>query len=149
MIQRKQSLYWFLAAVLAITLIFMNFLQLVTNNGDYDITAFGVFKGTEKIVPAIPLIAYLVGLAVTNIVVIFLYKKRVLQARISTLLCLLSLGFYALLAFYRFMSLDSEVLATKFGYGIIIPLICAILDYMATRATISDEKKVRSLDRIR
>lgn len=149
MIQRKQSLYWLLAAILAVVTIFLPFMQLVVSDGDYLFSASGIFKGAEKIISAMPITVYLILLALINLGVIFLYKKRVLQARISTFLCFLSIGFYCLLVFYRYMSFTGEVLNTQYSVGIIFPLIGGILDYMATRAVIKDENKIKSLDRIR
>ena len=80
---------------------------------------------------------------------IFLYKKRLLQARLNIFLALLCLGYYGVLAIYIWQA----KLALGVDWHILpwasIPLICFVLTLMATRRILKDEALVRATDRIR
>ncbi len=86
---------------------------------------------------------------VLALVDIFLYKKRILQARLNIFLAVLCLGYYAILAMYIWfakMNLGTEW-HLYFWSG--IPLICLVLTLMATRRILKDEALVRAADRLR
>ena len=70
---------------------------------------------------------------------IFLYKKRMLQAR----LCLVSL--LLVIAWYIGVAVLEAAVTTLEA----LPMVEAILIFMARKGIIDDEKLVRSMDRIR
>ena len=80
---------------------------------------------------------------------IFLYHKRILQARLNIFLAMLCLGYYGVLAIYIWQA----KLALGVDWNILpwasIPLICFVLTLMATRRILKDEALVRAADRIR
>ena len=153
MIQRIQTVYWFLAAVAMCLMLPFEWMQLIVADGDYAFTASGISRVTgganETVVNGIPLIVYIIAFALLNLVIIFLYKKRVLQARLTTIAIILSVGLYAVIALFRYMSFTEEVVASNFNYPLLFPLVSLVFDYLAQRGVIKDEIKVRSLDRIR
>ncbi|MBO4372728.1 MAG: DUF4293 domain-containing protein [Bacteroidales bacterium] len=153
MIQRIQTVYWFLAALMACMMLPFEWMQLIVADGDYTFTAAGISHisngASEPVVNGIPLIIYIIAFALLNLVIIFLYKKRVLQARLTTIAILLSIGLYAVIALYRYMSFTADVVSSNLNYPLLFPLVCLFFDYLAQRSVIKDEIKVRSLDRIR
>ena len=150
MIQRIQTLYLLAVVALGIALIFLPVLQLVTPEEAaelqiYELSAVG---GTP--------LQGLWGLLLTTILVpalalvdIFLYKKRILQARLNIFLTMLCLGYYGVLAIYVWQA----KLALGVEWHILpwasFPLICMVLTLMATRRILKDEALVRAADSIR
>ena len=80
---------------------------------------------------------------------IFLYKKRLLQARLNIFTVLLCLGYYGVLAIYIWLAKMSLGVDWHILPWAAIPLICLILTLMATRGILKDEALVRAADRIR
>ncbi len=150
MIQRIQTLYLLAVVALGIALIFLPVLQLVTPEEAtelhiYELSAMG----------GAPLQG-LWGLLLTTILIpllalvdIFLYKRRILQARLNIFLVMLCLGYYGVLAIYVWQA----KLALGVEWHILpyasFPLICMVLTLMATRRILKDEALVRAADRIR
>jgi hypothetical protein len=70
--------------------------------------------------------------------------------RLSSFNMVLLVGYYAIFFFTRYVILQQNVMtSTTFSWPIILPLIGAILTYLALRAIAKDEALVRSLDRLR
>jgi len=96
-------------------------------------------------------------LTITNVVIllialftIFMYKWRIIQIRFSIFNMVLLIGYYAIFFFTRYVILQQNTMdSTTFSWPIILPLISAILTYLALRAIGKDEALVRSLDRLR
>lgn len=131
MIQRIQTLYLFLAAILS-TL------------GAYFLPMYGT--ETETFAATASMYTFL--LFGVNMVLfslsILMYKRRPAQ------LLLVRLGMLSALAvqfqlIYQIMSVEGA--AAKFG--VIVPFITVILAFMASKGIQKDEEKIRSLDRLR
>ena len=149
MIQRQQTIWWFLIGVFAVLMLFFDWMTLFVTDGNYTLSSSGILKDGNPVIPGTMLTVYLIVEAVFNFVIIFLYKKRILQSRLTIISIVLSLGTYGLVALYRYMSFTEEVTSTNFNWPLILPLISAILGIMAFRHVLMDEAKVRSLDRLR
>ena len=149
MIQRQQTIWWFLIGVFAVLMLFFDWMTLFVTDGNYTLSSSGIVKDGATVIPGTMLTVYLILEAVFNIVIIFLYKKRILQSRLTIISIILSLGTYGLVALYRYMSFTEEVTSTNFNWPLVLPLISAILGVMAFRHVLMDEAKVRSLDRLR
>lgn len=150
MIQRIQTLYLLAVAALGILLIFMPVLQFVSPEEAselqvYELSALGgaPLQGIWGLTVATVLIPLLA------LVDIFLYKKRILQARLNIFTVMLCLGYYGVLAIYVWLAKMSLGLEWHLIPWAAIPLICMILTLMATRAILKDEALVRAADRIR
>ena len=149
MIQRIQTLYLLAVVALGIALIWQPVVQFVTPEGTdlqvWELSALGGaplqgFWGLLVTTALIPLLA---------LVDIFLYKKRLLQARLNIFLAMLCLGYYGVLAIYIWQA----KLALGVEWHILpwasFPLVCFVLTLMATRRILKDEALVRAADRIR
>ena len=150
MIQRIQTLYLLLVVILGTLLCFfppVEFLMPVAT--EYiPLTAFDKWPLAVMSI-AIPLLA---------LVVIFLFKRRLLQARLNIMNVVLCLGYYAMLALYiAFIVKGYEPLADNTLSGAewylsvwaAIPLVNIVLIMMATRRILKDEALVRAADRLR
>ena len=112
MIQRKQTVFLLLACILALVCFFMR-LQWID--------------------------ALQVVSAALSAYTIFLYRRRVVQARF----CLA--GLFVIFAWY----IGIAVLEGVAGIVEALPMVNAILIFMARKGILDDEKLVRSADRIR
>ena len=149
MIQRIQTLYLLAIVALGISLIWLPVVQLVTPEGtDLQVWELGALGGAP--------LQGLWGLLVTTALIpllalvdIFLYKKRILQARLNIFIAMLCLGYYGVLAIYIWQA----NLALGVEWHILpwasFPLVCFVLTLMATRRILKDEALVRAADRIR
>lgn len=150
MIQRIQTLYLLAIVILGVTLCFQPVLQFVSPEEAaelqvYELSALGgaPLQGVWGLLLATLLIPVLA------LVDIFLYKKRVLQARLNIFTAMLCLGYYGVLAIYVWQA----KLALGTDWHILpwaaIPLVCFVLTLMATRRILKDEALVRAADRLR
>lgn len=88
--------------------------------------------------------------SVLALITIFLYKKRMLQIRLSIFNVILMVGFYLFFGFIFYkVYLVEELLFNKIGIGLIMPVIAIILTILAIRKIGSDEALVQSLNRLR
>lgn len=145
MIQRIQTLYLLAVVALGIALIWLPVLQLVTPDAAYELNALGGAPlqglwGLTLTTILIPLLA---------LVDIFLYRKRILQARLNIFTVMLCLGYYGVLAIYIWLAKISLAAEWYILPWASIPLICLVLTLMATRRILKDEALVRAADRIR
>lgn len=146
MIQRIQTLYLLAIVALGIALIWLPVAELITNEFHvYELSAFA----------KVPLKG-IWGLAVTTILIpalafvdIFLYRKRVLQARLNIFLAILCLGYYGILFVYIWFAKMNFAVEWHLSFWACIPLICFVLTLGATRRILKDEALVRAADRIR
>lgn len=160
MIQRIQTLYLLLVVALGITLCFVPVVQFVTPEGAevvraWELTALGMTETTVTELPAIQLNG-LWGLLLASALIpvlalvdIFLYNKRLLQARLNIFTIMLCLGYYGVLAIYIYLAkLVIDVDVYVMGWAC-LPLVCLVLTVMATRRILKDEAMVRAADRLR
>ena len=150
MIQRIQTLYLLAVVALGIALIWLPVVQFVTPE---DAAELQIWEMSAQ--GGVPLQG-LWGLLVTTILIpvlalidIFLFKKRILQARLNIFTVMLCLGYYGVLAIYIWQA----KLALGVDWHILpwasFPLVCMVLTLMATRRILKDEALVRAADRIR
>lgn len=150
MIQRIQTIYLLVIVILGILLCCFPPVQFLPMNGTEYITLNTFHKYPLAIISiAIPLVA---------LIDIFLYKHRLLQARINIVNVVLCIGYYAILALYITYIVKGHepvggiILKDADWYINIwaaIPLINLILSLMATRRILKDEALVRAADRLR
>jgi len=161
MIQRIQTIYLLIVVALGITLCFVPVLQLVTPEEAnelriYELGASGLNLITNEDCQPVVNLQGRWGLLVTTALIpllalvdIFLYKKRLLQARLNIFTILLCLGYYGVLAIYVWLAKMSLGVDWHILPWAAIPLVCFVLTLMATRAILKDEALVRAADRIR
>jgi heme A synthase len=149
MIQRIQSL-WFLLASLASALIFFYPVIEINTENKLFIWQFESISiaGIDNLIQSGFIVAGLtLIIAFLSFVSIFLFKNRILQIRISTVISLLVIFTAALIGIFTLSLKENGILSL--GLSSILPLIVFILIMMARRAVKKDEKLVKSVDRIR
>ncbi|HOY30980.1 MAG TPA: DUF4293 domain-containing protein [Bacteroidales bacterium] len=147
MIQRIQSLYLLLAVVAYVLLFFFPIAEFVHQD---TVSSFSLLEITNaKSNSTFPLMIVDGLLAITCLVTIFLFKKRLLQIRITAVTLLVHMGFIA--AVFYSADFVAKKLGTVAAYqtGMYIALIPLVLIVLAYRAIRKDEKMVNSSDRLR
>ena len=149
MIQRIQTLWLFLAMVLAVLMYFFPVMELNSDNSFmiYSYEAIS-FAGISGLIQTGYIIAGLLGLiAFFSFIAIFLYKKRSLQMRFCTVISLLDIFLVILIVIFSFNQAKNP--GITIGLSAILPLIIFILVLMARRAVRRDDLLVKAADRIR
>lgn len=150
MIQRIQTLYLFVVVILGTLLCFFSPVQFLMPDG----TEYIALQAFDKW----PLAVMTLAVPLLALVTIFLFRKRLLQARLNIMSVIISLGYYVLVALYvafvvkGYEAIDGQVLAGADWYLTMwtaIPLVNIVLTMMATRRILKDETLVRAADRLR
>lgn len=159
MIQRIQTLYLFLVVVCMSLLAFFAPIQFLTPETadvqqQYEIGFLHLLNTTDAahIMPIASVWALAVlevAIAVFALVTIFLFKKRLLQARLCIINIFLMIGYYAVLAVYVFFACKQLGVDWFINVWAALPIVGIILTFMAMRAIAKDEALVRAADRIR
>jgi len=147
MIQRIQSVFIFLAALITASLLKLNFAELIVEGEYYIFSAKGISLGEVIKFDGLPLMLFTGLIAILHFIALFLYKKRIRQIRLIGFTMILLIGLLALMFYFLYSGFDD--VKVVFKVPMIFPLIALILDYLAIRAIGRDEALVRSLDRIR
>jgi hypothetical protein len=156
MIQRKQSVYLLLVAVMMSWLLVRPYAEIALINGRMLIFHSPVIRNYftphdyEYFKYTIPLVILVFMTGALNFVNIFLFSRRLLQIR----LCIISAGLLVvvlLTMIYYYFSVMNSVKQTMhiFRVAAIFPIIGIILNFLAYRAIHQDEMLVKSYDRIR
>lgn len=154
MIQRIQTIYLLLAAVLVSVANFFPFAHCFVGKGFYTISSLGVspsglppFEGTNIwswIATAISIAAVVLLLSA-----IFGYKDRIEQMRKCVYAILLLLAYYIFFGIQVWTVTHVTGIFPSLGLIAELPLIAIILIFLAGRAIKRDEDMVRAADRIR
>lgn len=150
MIQRKQTIFLFLAAVMGVLALCMQ-LATVTDGG---ITLHRVYSMWMTVQNGSlnyctwPLFAVMLLAASLSVYTIFRYTHRVMQAK----LCLVNIMLYVI--WYVALIVFSKMLAPNaadfhLNIAAAFPAFSVVLCFMARQAILADERKVRAADRIR
>lgn len=152
MIQRIQTLYLFVVALLMSLTLFMPIASFTVAGQTYELTAFTLRCGDASETTVWMGIMLLLAAALP-LVNIFLFKRRVLQIRLCAVEIILLLGSLVMIGLYYWLTsriFEGLVIEHRqFGWAAPMPLVSLILAYLASRAIFKDEMLVRSLDRIR
>ena len=150
MIQRVQTIYLLLVVILGVLQCCFAPVQFLPAEGVEYLSLLPYSKCPLAVISiAIPMLA---------LVNIFLFKHRLVQARLNIVNVVLCLGYYALLALYiafvikGYESIEGVLLTEADWYLNVwagLPLVCIVLSMMATRRILKDEALVRAADRIR
>ncbi len=150
MIQRIQSIYLFLAAVLLLLTAFLPVAQLLRGGYLHNIYLSGLLDEETGLMEQnlwLPTLAFLS--AFTAVATIFLYKDRSRQMRIVRLNIFIStLTAMAVPITVHYIKADElDVLAFK--VPVVFPVVSTILMVLAYRGIKKDDNLVRSADRLR
>ena len=145
MIQRKQTLFLLLALALTVLCLCLPLghythgmtdagtlynLWISATDGKHDFSVWALF-------------AILLITCPITICAIFGYRNRIVQSRFCMFNMLLILGWYIV---FTVIVAGKD---TKLSVSTILPVVALILNFMAHKAIIADEKLVRDADRIR
>lgn len=152
MIQRKQTIFLFLAVVASVVCMSLPIGVFEPEGMGISWQVFNLWavNNAEKatvFTPA-PLFALLLLETTVAFLNIFAYKKRVMQARMCTLCMWLIVAWYAYYAVLAFV-LMPENTTFKADFAACLPFVAVILLIMARRGIRADERLVRAADRIR
>lgn len=151
MIQRIQSVWFLLAAITVLCLLVVPVLSTTTNGITYTLFGSGIEMDGSEISDSklnLPLLISTVLAALINIANIFNFRNRTLQKRIASLNILLILG----LSFWLSQlgnKMPGGLATANVGVGLFLPSIAIIFNVLAIRGIKSDEKLLRSADRLR
>lgn len=156
MIQRKQSLWLLLAALLMLVPLYFPYVVITFSYSLFegDTTGFTQLgAGDELFTFEWPLMILNIIIILVSLVTIFLYKKRTLQMRLTVFNILLTVGVLILagVTTYSFISsLGEGYMGWRLNWLVaILPLLAIVLDVLAYRAIAIDEMTVRSMYRLR
>ena len=101
MIQRIQTLYFLAVVALGIALIWLPVVQLVTPEDAAELQVYELSAlGGAPIQGVWGLLVTTILIPLLALIDIFLYRKRILQARLNIFTVMLCLGYYGVLAIY-------------------------------------------------
>lgn len=150
MIQRKQTIWLFMAALLTTLGFFLPFgIRQTSAVGQAGITEVPLFAGSDTLLMVLTSASILLSL-----VIIFLFANRPLQLKLILLNMLLTLGSSV---FMFFLTQQAEkgnrlvvgLLGNQLCIGVLLPLLALAFLLLAFSGVRSDEKLVKSTDRLR
>ena len=154
MIQRIQSVYLFLAAMLFLFL-FSNPIAKLQIDDSLMLELFhnriiAVSQADFDPLSTWPLTILVSVIIIIGMVTIFLYRNRSLQMRLCIFNILLMFGLVGLIWFYvKYTMNKMSGLDSVFLWPIVVPLISIVLTYLAYKGIQKDDALVKSYDRIR
>ncbi|MBQ9338864.1 MAG: DUF4293 domain-containing protein [Paludibacteraceae bacterium] len=166
MIQRIQTVYLSLAVIASILLCCIPPMTFMTDEDAaeqkvyamdfrhlhemmYDANDNFVHAPNGAIMDTWALTVLAVAIGALCFVDIFLYRRRILQARLNVFTMICALGYYALLAMYAWFAVKRFDVDWYLEWTAVMPIIIVVLLFIATRRILADEALVRSADRLR
>ncbi len=150
MIQRIQSVWLLVAALLSMLLFYFDIVTINYSGTGSDISQS--FSLTGFGVQGYLLAALAALLVILPLLAIFMFKNRKRQVLMTILAMVLNFGFVA----FSIMSIDSfttnhkpAVTSSSYGMAAFVPVVTVIFLFMATRGIRKDDKLVKSADRLR
>lgn len=150
MIQRIQSIYLLIVAVLMVVCLCNPLGSLINVNNEiseftnlYIVTVDGMKDYTPW-----ALFVLLFIVAIIAFVTIFLFKKRMLQIRLTIFGSILLLGYYVTLLVFATTVLSEDVSYTP-SWLVCLPFVAIVLNWLAIRSIGADEALVKAYDRLR
>ena len=149
MIQRIQSVYLLAVTILMIICMCTPVGSIIADT--QEISEFGNLfitlpDGTKDFAPW-ALFVILLVVAILSFGTIFLFKKRMLQIRLTIFSSVVLIGYYMALVAYIFMLADEASFSPS--WTICLPFVALILNWLAIRGIGADEALVKAYDRLR
>lgn len=144
MLQRIQTLYLLLSAILSGGIIFI--LSFWKDNNGKAFFLLDLFNEADWKLSSL-LIVFILS-AILSLIALFKYKNRKQQIIINRLNIVVN--FYLLgVIIYYLLSIPGESQISEKGIGLFIPELVIVLLVLANKAIQKDEKLVKSVDRLR
>lgn len=149
MIQRIQTIYLLAVTILMVICMCNPIGSIIA--GTNEISEFSNLSitlpdGTVDYSPW-ALFAILLVVSILSFITIFLFKKRMLQIRLTIFSSVMLIGYYMALVAYIFMLAEEASFSPS--WTICIPFIGVILNWLAIRGIGADETLVKAYDRLR
>ena len=151
MIQRKQTVFLLLSLIATVACLCLPL-------GSIELKGMGVspvlynlaLVGTDGAYhfSYCPLFVFLALASLLSLVTIFAYRNRKLQMKLCRLNLLLICLWYAVFAYFVFVGFK-ETGSFHQAIAATLPFVSAVLQWLAHRGIVADEKLVRAADRIR
>ena len=149
MIQRIQSVYLLVVTILMVICMCSPIGSIITNATE--ISELGnlciTFPDGTKDYSPWALFVILLVVAALSFVTIFLFKKRMLQIRLTIFSSVVLIGYYLALVAYLFMLAEDTTFSAS--WTICLPFAALILNWLAIRGIGADEALVKAYDRLR
>ena len=149
MIQRIQSVYLLVVTILMVICMCSPIGSIITNANE--ISELGnlciTFPDGTKDYSPWALFVILLVVAALSFVTIFLFKKRMLQIRLTIFSSVMLIGYYLALVAYIFMLAEDTTFSAS--WTICLPFAALILNWLAIRGIGADEALVKAYDRLR
>lgn len=154
MIQRVQSIYLFLTAIISIILFFAPVFTFSNASASYDLSLKDAFGGSGEVLkPATLLYMAILNtfILMDSLICIFMYKKRTLQIKMCMAILIMLILFIVLMFVIpgKVENVQSSDIQKAFQWASYLPAVSVILVILAMRGIKKDEALVRSADRIR
>jgi hypothetical protein len=153
MIQRIQSLYLFIVAVLASLALFGGW-SFYSAEGSKTAALSYVSSVVDGVrITEVFSMLLLAAVMLLPLIIIFLFKNRLLQLRLCWMLMALVV-LMAIMAFLRYRHLSAQLLEQtgvegRIGFLFLFPLLMLVFIALAMRGIWKDEDLVRGMDRLR
>ena len=136
MLQRIQTIYLFVAAIISAGLIFVFNLWMTKSEVSF-------FAKDDMLY-----LSMFLGSAALSLVAIFMYRNRQNQfvlGRLNIILNFILLGLFV----YRSLNVSGETDVSEKGIGMLLPIFSIVFLVLANKAIKKDEELVKSVDRLR
>ena len=147
MLQRIQTLYIMVAAILIGILFALPFAEIAHNNQLFLFDIRGIVRNGIVEENGMAIAVFIGVILLLHIVVVYSFKKRIRQMRLLVFTIILLLGLFGMFYFFTYYSFSGAEISFKLP--VVFPLVAIILDYLAIRNIGKDEALIRSIDRIR
>jgi hypothetical protein len=156
MIQRKQSVYLLLVAVLMSWLLVRPYAEIKVYDGhsllfySLSIRSYAGPDHFERVKQTIALALIIIATGILNFATIFYFSRRIIQMRLC-IVSIIMLSSIILIMIYYYMQMGDtvKVIGHAFRFASIFPIVSLIANFLAYRAINQDEELVKSYDRIR
>ena len=149
MIQRIQSVYLLVVTILMVICMCSPIGSIITSANE--ISELGnlciTFPDGTKDYSPWALFVILLVVAALSFVTIFLFKKRMLQIRLTIFSSVVLIGYYMALVAYLFMLAEDTTFSAS--WTICLPFAALILNWLAIRGIGADEALVKAYARLR
>tara|TARA_B100000401_G_scaffold427356_1_gene358859 strand:+ start:2110 stop:2562 length:453 start_codon:yes stop_codon:yes gene_type:complete len=150
MIQRIQSLYLLLAALVQVLFATGTYFTYKLLDITYSVTGSGVFNSDgEKTSGDMKTLILGIGISVLAVICIFLFKNRKQQIKLSRIGGLLTMAEIVFIIISYFNTKEVAESGLSFGYVVFILPISTLFFFLAAKAIKKDDELIRSVDRIR
>jgi uncharacterized membrane protein len=162
MIQRRQTIFMLLSAIISALLFFIPLMSFEANSSVMSFTIFGIENPIDTLTLSQsytwPLIVLTVLMTILPIYTLLRYKKRKHQVKMCQLDMLLNIVFIGVVFLYYEADIQEVIAAVEgdeyqlevaYFIGMAIPLVNLVLEILAIRGIKKDIELLKSIDRLR